>query len=313
MRSILVVGCGAIGGIFAAYLARSAEVVALDANAAHVAAINRDGLKLTGSSQMVARMSAISDPSEAARHRFDAVIILVKSMLTESVFRTLKPHLSGRPVVVTLQNGMGNAETLERLCDWDVAHGFSMEAGRCVGPGEVVHYLHGEETWIGPTRGRIENLTWLAGLLSECGIRTTAIADPRGAIWSKFIFNCVVNPLGALLLGENRARYEVPEVAQLIDEMIAEGVRVAEAQGIDLMFDPMHVITKTRSGELPLTKHASSMALDVAAGLDTEIEALTGYMVRKAKSLGVAVPVSETVYRLAKGVEYAAKVRANRI
>ena len=82
-----------------------------------------------------------------------------------------------------------------------------------------------------------------------------------------------------------------------------------EAQGIELMFDPMHLVKKTREGELPITKHASSMALDVAAGLDTEIEAITGYMVRKAKSLGIPVPVTETVYRLAKGVEYAAKVK----
>ncbi|MSQ71482.1 MAG: ketopantoate reductase family protein [Betaproteobacteria bacterium] len=309
MRSILVVGCGAIGGIYAAHLSRGADVVALDTNAEHVAAINREGLRLSGCTEMVARIPAITVPAAVASRRFDAVIMLVKAMLTESVFRALKPHLSGQPLMVTLQNGMGAAETLERLCDWDVAHGFSMEAGRYLGPGEIRHFIHGEDSWIGPARGTLESVAWLAEIMSECGIPTIAVADVRGAIWSKFIFNCVMNPLGAIVLGENRARYEVPEVALLVDDMMAEGIRVAQAQGIQLMFDPMHLVKKTRAGELPITKHASSMALDVAAGLDTEIEAITGYMVRTAKALGVAVPVTETVYRLAKGVEYAAKVK----
>ena len=71
----------------------------------------------------------------------------------------------------------------------------------------------------------------------------------------------------------------------------------------------MQIVKKIRSGELPLTKHAGSMAVDIAAGRETEIEAMTGYLVRKAHALSVPVPVTETVYRLAKGVEYAARVK----
>jgi 2-dehydropantoate 2-reductase len=110
-------------------------------------------------------------------------------------------------------------------------------------------------------------------------------------------------------MGENRARFEVPQVCELIDAMFAECMQVARAQGIEPAFDPMLLVRKIRAGEIPLTRHAGSMASDLAAGRETELEALTGYMVRSAHALGVQVPVTETVYRLAKGVEYAALLR----
>jgi 2-dehydropantoate 2-reductase len=237
--------------------------------------------------------------------RFDAVIILVKSQATEAAFHSIHPVLEGRPLLVTFQNGMGNDELLERLTDLDIAHGVTFEAARYDGPGRVHHLVHGEDSWLGPARGKLESITWLGALMTQSGIPTKVVADPRGAIWGKFIFNCIMNPVGAILLGVNAARYEVPEVCALIDDMAAECIRVAEAQGIRLEFDPLQFVRKTRSGGLPLTQHAGSMALDIAAGRETELEALTGYMVRKAKELGVPVPVTEAVYRLAKGLEYA--------
>jgi 2-dehydropantoate 2-reductase len=241
--------------------------------------------------------------------RFDAVIILVKSQATEAAFRSIAPHLEGRPLLVTLQNGMGNDELLVRLTDLDVAHGVSFEAARYDGPGRVHHLVHGEDSWLGPARGGLESVAWLGDLMTKSGIRTKVVPDPRGAIWGKFIFNCVMNPIGAIVMGVNAARYEVPEMRALIDDMAAECVRVAEAQGIRLEFDPMYLVKKIRAREAPLTKHAGSMALDIEAGRDTELEAMTGYVVKKARELGVPVPVTESVYRLAKGVEYAGRAK----
>ena len=310
-RTVLVLGCGAIGGIYAAYLARVAEVIALDANAAHVDAINRDGLKLSGRTEGTVSFPAYSDPASLPARPVDAVVILVKSQATVPAFSAVKPRLSGRALVVTLQNGMGNVEALESLCDWDIAQGVSTEAGRYLAPGMIEHFIRGEDAWLGPARGPLQSVGWLGELLNEAGLPTRVVADPRGAIWSKFIFNCVMNPIGAIVLGENRTRYEVPEVAQLIDAMFAECAQVAEAQGIALAFDPMHIVRKVRAGELPVTRHSGSMANDIAAGRETELEAMTGYLVRRAHALGVPVPITETVYRLAKGVEHAA--RLNRV
>ena len=308
-RHILIVGVGAIGGLYAAYLAKVAEVAVLDTNLAHVEAIRRHGLTLTGHTASVTKLPAFAHAAEMGPRRFDAAIFLVKSQATEAAFHSIHPVLEGRPVLVTFQNGMGNEERLMELTDLDVAHGVSFEAARYEGPGRVHHLVHGEDSWLGPARGSMESVAWLGELMTKAGLPTRVVADPRGAIWGKFIFNSVMNPIGAIVMGVNAARYEVPEMRALIDAMAAECVRVAEAQGIKLEFDPMYLVKKIRSGQAPLTKHAGSMAQDIEAGRETELESMTGYVVRKAKDLGVPVPVTESVYRMAKGVEYAARAK----
>jgi len=304
---ILVVGAGAIGGLYAAYLAKIADVAVLDTNRAHVEAIRQNGLKLTGRTESVTKLAAFASAAEMSPLRFDAVIILVKSQATGPAFDSIRSGLEGRPVLVTFQNGMGNDETLQRISDLDVAHGVSFEAARYDGPGRVHHLVHGEDSWLGPARGKVESIAWLGELMTRSGLPTKVVADPRGAIWGKFIFNSVMNPIGAIVQGVNAARYDVTEMRALIDDMAAECVRVAEAMGIKPAFDPMYLVKKTRAGESPLTRHAGSMAQDLEAGRETELEAMTGYVVRKAKELGVPVPVTESVYRMAKGVEYAAR------
>ena len=306
-KRILILGAGAMGGLYAAYLAKVAEVAVLDSNRAHVEAIRRDGLRLTGLTDSLTKLDAFASAAEMGKRRFDAAVVLVKSQATEGAFRAVEPFLEGRPVFVTVQNGMGNEELLEELSDLDVAHGVSFEAARYDSPGRVHHLVHGEDSFLGPARGKVESIAWLGELMTQSGIPTKVVADPRGAIWGKFIFNSVMNPIGAIVLGVNAARYEVPEVRTLIDDMAAECVRVAEAQGVRLEFDPLYLVKKIRAGRAPLTKHAGSMAQDIEAGRETELEAMTGYVVRKAKELGVPVPVTESVYRLAKGVEYAAR------
>jgi len=308
-RQILIVGAGAIGGLYAARLAGPAEVVVLDTNYAHVEAIRSRGLIVTGLTESTTPLAAFATAAEMGRRRFDAVIMLVKSQATESAFRSIELALEGRPVLVTFQNGMGNEEALMGISDLDVAHGVSFEASRYDGPGRLHHLVHGEESWLGPSRGSVESVAWLGELMTRSGLPTKVVADPRGAIWGKFIFNSVMNPIGAIVLGVNAARYDVPEMRALIDDMAAECIRVAEAQGIKLEFDPMYLVKKIRAGESPLTKHAGSMAQDIEAGRETELEAMTGYVVRKAKELGVPVPVTESVYRMAKGVEYAARAK----
>ena len=308
-KHILIVGAGAIGGLYAARLAKVADVAVLDTNRAHVEAVRKNGLKITGCTESVTKLAAFANAAEMGKRRFDAVIILVKSPATEAAFHSIHPVLEGRPVLITFQNGMGNEELLARISDLDVAHGVSFEAARYDGPGRVHHLVHGEDSWLGPVRGKVEAIAWLGELMTKSGLPTRVVADPRGAIWGKFIFNSVMNPVGAIVQGVNAARYDVSEVRALIDDMAAECIRVAEAQGIKLEFDPMYLVRKIRAGESPLTKHAGSMAQDIEAGHETELEAMTGYVVRKAKELGVPVPVTESVYRMAKGVEYAARAK----
>lgn len=308
-KHILVVGAGAIGGLYAAYLAKVAKVSVIDLNQAHVDAIRGEGLSLTGLTESVTRIDAYSSAASMGKQKLDAVIILVKSQATEAAFKSVEPFIEGRPVLVTFQNGMGNDELLERITALDVAHGVSFEAARYDGPGKVHHLVHGEYSWIGPSRGSLESVAWLADLMDQSGLPTKSAADPRGAIWGKFIFNSVMNPIGALVMGVNAARYEVAEVRDLIDSMTEEALAVAKALGIDIPYDPMAFVKKTRSGELAITKHGGSMAQDIAARRETEIDGLTGYLVGKAKEVNVPVPTCEAIYRIMKGLDYAARNR----
>jgi 2-dehydropantoate 2-reductase len=309
-KQILIVGCGAIGGLFAAALSSAARVTALDTNADHVDAINARGIRIIGKSARTAKIRATGDPTSLKGAAFDAVIFLIKSKMTADTLAQLQPMLAGNPMLVTLQNGMGNAEVLlsdPRAC---VIRGVTMNAGRYVEPGCVECLIEGK-SWLGPVRGNIEDVRQLADLLNEAGMETEAVADPMGAVWSKFVFNCVMNPLGALMMGDNAARYHSTEMRVLIDEMAAECIAVVQALGGSFAFPPMEFVEKVRIGEIPLSKHAGSMALDIARGAPTEIDELTGFIVREGERLKVPVPNCTAVYRLVKGLELAAQRRVS--
>ena len=311
-RKILIVGCGAIGGIFAALLNPVARVVAFDANADHVRAIRERGLRVIGATELVAQIEATDDAARLAGRSFDAVLFLIKSKATPVALASLAPALRGAPVLVTLQNGMGNSEVLLGAAGSPVARGVTMEAGRFVESGCVEHLIHGVKTFLGPVRGALEELRWLGEILSAAGLPTDVIADPMGAVWAKFVFNSVMNPIGALLLGVNAARYKVPEVCALIDDMAAECTAVVRGLGGEFAFDPMGFVKQVRAGTLPMSKHGGSMALDIARGAPTEIDELTGYIVAQGESLGIPVPACKTVYRLVKGLELAAQTTRER-
>ena len=306
-RRILIVGCGAIGGIFAASLAYVAEIVAYDANEAHVRAIRERGLRVSGAAERLARIAATASAAELAG-RFDALFFLIKSSATASALRQLNAVMAGRPLLVTLQNGMGNTEALLSAGDCPVARGVTTDAGRYAGPGHVEHLIRGK-TWLGPIRGDMDDVRWLGALLTEAGLPAEIVADPMDAVWSKFVFNSVMNPIGALLLGVNAARYEAREVCALIDEMAAECERVVHALGGRFAYDPLEYVKKVRAGQAPLSKHAGSMAQDIARGAPTEIDELTGFIVREGERLGIPVPACKTVWRLVKGLEIAARHR----
>jgi 2-dehydropantoate 2-reductase len=307
-KKILIVGCGAIGGLFAAALSSAARVTALDTNAEHVDAINARGIRIIGRSAGTAKILATADPTSLKGAAFDAVIFLIKSKMTADALAQLRPMLTGNPMLVTLQNGMGNAEVLlsdPRAC---VIRGVTMNAGRYVEPGCIECLIEGK-SWLGPVRGSVEDVRPLADLLNKAGMETEVVADPMGAVWSKFVFNCVMNPLGALMMGDNAARYDSTEMRALIDDMAAECTAVVRALGGSFAFPPMDFVDKIRSGQIPMSKHAGSMALDIARGGPTEIDELTGFIVREGKRLNVPVPNCTAVYRLVKGLELAAQSR----
>ena len=310
MKQVLVVGVGAIGGIVAAKLAAHADVTGLDTNGQHALRIGEQGLVVEGVSRHAVRFPCVTQAGDLRGRRFDAIVFLTKSKATGAVVESLSRLLVHLPLLVTLQNGMGNSEVLAAT-GLPVARGVTMSAGRYVEPGRVEHLIAGT-TWLGPAAGTVDDLRWFAELLAASGLPCEVIRDPMDAVWSKFVFNCVMNPVGALVGGSNAARYEVPEVRALIDQMAAECQEVVRALGGSFAFDPMAFVHKVRSGEIPRSSHAGSMALDIARGADTEIDELTGWIVAQGQRLGIPVPACRTVTQLVKGLEYAARERHSR-
>ncbi|MES2186702.1 MAG: 2-dehydropantoate 2-reductase, partial [Pseudomonadota bacterium] len=282
----------------------------LDTNEAHAAAIRRDGLRIEGGAAFTTPLRVESDAAVLAGERFDAVLFMTKSGQTAAAAQALGAVLDvgggGQcPLLVTLQNGMGNSETLAEHRTNPIARGVTLDAGRYIGPGRVEHLIRGNTTWLGPVRGSVADSAWLVQALNAAGMPAQALDDPMDAVWSKFVFNCVMNPVGALLLGVNAARYQSPETVALIDDMAAECQAVVAALGGRLVFEPLEMVRQTRAGLRPITRHAGSMALDIKNGARTEIDELTGFIVREGLRLGVPVSACRTVYRLVKGLEVA--------
>jgi 2-dehydropantoate 2-reductase len=299
---VCVVGCGAIGGLFAAHLATLAdvEVWAYDVGAEHVAAINRDGLRLTGLADIVAPVNARTDAAEIPPCAFG--VVATKSMHTATAMAATA-HLFADGAVCSVQNGIGNEEVIaEHVAR--VMRGTTLPAGRIVAPG-VVHVDAAGQTTIGPFEGRpapAAEIARLADAMTRSGMPTKALADARGAQWTKLVFNAACNPLGALT-GLTQGRLcELPATRALISMLIAEGVAVADALGITLEADPEAIVDESQRIAYD---HRASMLQDALARRPTEIEALSGGIVRCGRDAGVATPLSEAIVALILGMERA--------
>jgi len=307
---VLVIGCGAVGGIFAARLARVCEVAVLDTWAAHVEAIAARGLRVAVRAGSVdetieARPAQVaSAPAALSTGRpFTHVLVAVKGPHTHAAVTGARALLDGA-VVLTVQNGLGNAETVAAACRGAVCHGVTMNAGEVTAPGEIGQAEIGP-TWLGPHRADLSQAQGWSDLLVQAGLESRVLPDPRGVIWSKLIFNAAVNPLPVVTGLRLADVYAHPDAYALLRALVEEGKTVAAARGIVLPVNPMTVIDEHRALGSRHT-HQGSMKQDIDRGRPTEIETLTGALIAEADRAGVPVPALRTVYRLVKAIETAA-------
>ena len=299
---ICVVGCGAVGSLFAANLGTldDVEVWAYDLVRDHVDAINRDGLRLTGAGEVVGRVRATTDA--AVLPACDFGIVATKAMHTEAAI-VATAHAFAGGAVASVQNGIGNEEVLGRHCD-RVIRGTTFPAGKVIGPGVVQWDVEGDTT-IGPfedkpaAAGEIERL---AEACTRAGMPTSAVSDARGPQWRKVIFNAATNPLGALTGLTHGRVCEQPSLRRLATQLVDEGKAVAEAQRIELDSDPEELIDFAARPEVAYD-HKASMLQDVEAHRQTEVDFLNGGIVEFGGRLGVPTPVNEMIWTLVKGVE----------
>ncbi len=297
---VCVVGCGAVGSLFAAHLATldDVEVWAYDVVEEHVAAINSHGLRLTGRSELVAPVKATTDAT--AIPPCDFGIVATKSMFTAAAIAATAHAFSGG-AVCSVQNGVGNEELIAEQVP-RVIRGTTFPAGRVTAPGVVQMDVAGD-TWIGPFEERpasLEEVAALAEAMTRGGMPTKALADARGAQWTKLIFNAACNPLGALT-GLTQGRLcELPATRALISGLIAEGVAVADALGITLDSDPEALVE--HSAQVAYD-HRASMLQDAQAHRRTEVDALNGGIARFGARHGVPTPLNDAMVALITGME----------
>jgi len=298
---VCIVGCGAVGSLFAANLAQleDVEVWAYDASREHVDAINATGLRLSGAGDVVGRLNATTDASELPPCDFG--IVATKAMHTDAAIAATA-HAFAEGYVATVQNGLGNEETLARHVE-RVIRGTTFPAGKIVEPGHVQWDVKGDTT-IGPYDDRtpLEEARRLADACSRAGMPTTAVADARGPQWRKVIFNASTNPIGALTGLTHGRVCERPDLRALVSGLVDEGKAVAAAQGIVLDSDPEALIDHAAKPEVAYD-HKASMLQDVEARRQTEIDYLNGGIVRFGKEHGVETPLNEAIWALVKGVE----------
>jgi 2-dehydropantoate 2-reductase len=299
---IAVVGCGAVGSLFAANLATldDVEVWAYDLNQAHVDAINADGLRLTGAGDVIGRLRATSDSSELPDCDFG--IVATKCMHTASAMAATA-HAFANGCVATVQNGIGNEEVLAEHVE-RVIRGTTFPAGKLTAPGVVQWDVKGETTFgqYEPKPSPFEAIEQLADACTRAGMPSNAVDDARGPQWRKVIFNASTNPIGGLTGLTHGRVCERPDLRALVTRLVDEGKAVADAQGITLDSDPEELIDYAARKEVAYD-HKASMLQDVEARRQTEVDFLNGGIAKFGQQLGVPTPTHESIWALIKGVE----------
>jgi 2-dehydropantoate 2-reductase len=299
---VTIVGCGAVGSLFAANLAQldDVEVWAFDLDREHVAAINEHGLRLSGAGEVVGELRATTDAAELPPSDFG--IVATKCMHTAAAIGATAPAFAGG-AVCSVQNGVGNEEAIaERVKR--VIRGTTFPAGRVVEPGHVQWDVKGDTT-IGPfepspaPQAEVERL---AEACTRAGMPTQAVADARGPQWRKLIFNAATNPIGALTGLTHGRVVEDAGLRRLVSQLVDEGKAVAAAQEIELDADPEELIDHAARPDVAYD-HKASMLQDVESRRPTEIDYLNGGIARFGREQGVPTPMNDAVTALIKGLE----------
>ena len=282
-----------IGSLFAAHLARVCEVSVLCRRAEHAHALNERGLRVSGRHDFTATVLADTDPEALP----EPELALVATKTTE--LAAAAARLEGRwpgAAVMTVQNGLGAEEAFGGR---RVISAVTFMSGTRHSDTHV-EYILDTETWLGPYgETPYELVEETAALIAGSGLKARPFRDLRPAQWSKLIFNATVNAVAALTgLPHDRhfaARERPGDLGHLVHDLVEEGKRVAAAVGVELHEDPWEMnVLATRRG----SRHYPSMLEDVEAHRPTEIDHITGALVREAARVGVPVPLHTALLRL---------------
>ena len=301
MKKVCIIGVGAIGSLYAAHLARVAEVWAFVRREGHARALNRDGLRVSGRHSFTSSLKATTNPNDLPD--FDFGIIATKATQVEGAIADTGRHFD-HGAVISAQNGVGSEEIIAAHTKGQVIRGTTFMSGTRHSDTHVQYELD-TATWMGPFEPRgtpFSVVKEAADLIVASGLKAEALEDARPAQWSKVIFNSSVNCVSALTGLPHSPHFadetHFSDLGHLLHDLIEEGKRVAAAAGVTLHEDPWAM---NKIGAM--TNHPTSMLYDVRHHLTTEVDFLSGAIAREAQRAGVPAPLHTAIYRLIKGRE----------
>jgi len=317
--SILIAGAGALGSVFGGMLAAHGHRVTMLGRRAHLDAIARDGLRLSGLfGERVVRGIELADDPARLGGRFGLILCTAKTYDTATVADAVADRLDDRGVIVSIQNGLGNLEalaarfSLRRVLGAMVIFGAEIPAPGAshvtviaepvaIGPAPA---LHGELSGALAVRARE-----IAATIGGAGIPAVSSADIMPAIWRKLLYNVALNPLGALLRLHYGALADDPGLRAIMNDAIDEAFSVARAIGVALPFADAAAYREVFYGKLipPTYEHRPSMIADLERRGRTEIDALNGKVVELAERLGLRAETNRMLVRLIKAAERRAR------
>lgn len=300
---ILIFGGGAVGSVLGGFLARAGHAVTLLGRAAHMRAVRECGLKIEGiwGTHHVHGIRAATSTSDLADERFEVVLLTVKTYDTADAIRSLKELGLSGVTILSVQNGHGNTQALAAAFGRESVFGARIITGvEMPEPGRVIVTVSADDIRVGPPAGEPELMgraREIAALLSEAGVPTSATHRYREYLWSKILYNCALNPLGALLRATYGQLAADSGTRTVIEQVIEESFAVAQAHKIPLFWTRSEEYQRHFYDELipPTAQHFPSMLRDLEQRGRTEIDALNGAVVRLAENLGVLVPVNRTL------------------
>jgi 2-dehydropantoate 2-reductase len=301
IQRVCIIGVGSIGSLYAAHLSKVAEVWAFVRRPEHAEALNRQGLRVTGTHEFHAQVKASHDPAHLPE--FDFGIVSCKATQTAEAVRPVA-HLFKKGAVLSSQNGLGGEEIIAELTKTFVMRGTTFMSGTRHSDTHVQYELD-TATWMGPFEPSGTPFAMVdeaAKLIVASGLKAIALEDARPAQWSKLIFNASVNSVSALTELPHSYHFaeekEFADLGHLLHALIEEGKDVAAGLGVKLHEDPWEM---NKIGAQ--TDHPPSMLYDVRHKLKTEVDFLGGAIAREAERAGIPAPLHTALYRLIKGKE----------
>jgi len=297
----VIMGAGAMGSLFGGLLALSGEEVWLvDIREDHIQALVSTGLTVEEGGKKQ-RIPVHATKEVASIGKADLIVFFVKAYHTEKAVSDALVLQKQDTVFLTLQNGLGNEETIRQQVDpRKVILGVTNQGATFLGPGRIRHAGWGK-TYIGEFDGKVTpRMTEIAQLFTSAGIESEVSSNIQSLVWNKLFINVGINAVAAITGLRNGRLLDYPETLRLMEALVSEAVAVARKKGILIEGNP---IEKVKAVAEATKENRCSMGQDFDNRRKTEIDAINGAVVREAERLGISVPYNEMITDLVKVIE----------